>query len=346
MSIVIHAFSVVVPVEVLDALWPGGEAGYRAVAPRRTYRCDGHLAGVAFPDPADVRRWVEERLAPRGLVHERDGRAVDLTVVDPEEGPLLDCAWITFRRMGSWGEARLAGAPDVPIAGPAGWSPAGEEPAPVEPGTAARMEFLGLEDAVAVLLDPRTGEHRRLAIPSPDAVHRLLAARLEVLHGRLIPSGASGACAPKEADVEAGRSLDEVAAEAWRMIDASPQVKSRALYVSGLALRMAGEHARAVPLWRAFTEREPGLAAGWMELTGCCTEAGRKDEALVAARKAVEVAPDEPGAWSNLGAALLAVGRRDEAMAWIGRAFRARPDDPVAWTLKRMAEGQAGRETR
>jgi len=345
MSIVIHAISVVVPVETLDALWPGGEAGYRAAAPNRTYRCDGHLAGVAFPDPAQVRAWVEEALEPRGLVYDRGGRAVHLAVVDPEEGPLLDCDWITFRRMASWGEARLAGAPEVPIAGPTGWSPAGEDVARLEPRAVARMEFLGVEDGVAVLLDRRTGQRRHLATRS-RGLSRLLAGRLEVLHERLVPSRAPGARIPDEAEADGSRGLDDVAAEAWRMLDAAPEVRSKALYVTGLALRMAGEHARALPLWQDFTEREPGLAAGWMELTGCFAEAGRKEEALAAARKAVELAPDEPGAWSNLGAALLALGRRDEALAWIGRAFLARPDDPVTWTLKRMAEGQGEREAR
>lgn len=346
MSIVIHAISVVVPVETLDALWPGGEAGYRAAAPDRTYRCDGHLTGVAFPDPAQVRLWVEEALAPRGLVHVRGGRSVNVAVVDPEEGPLLPCDWITFRRMASWGEARLAGAPEVPIAGPPGWSAAGEDVARLDPRAVARMEFLGVEDGVVVLLDRRTGQGRHLATRSPGALARLLAARLEVLHERLVPSRTDGATDPGDRGLDGTRSLDDVAAEAWRMLDAAPEVRSKALYVTGLALRKAGEHARAVPLWRAFTEREPGLAAGWMELTGCCTEAGRKEEALAAARKAVELAPDEPGAWSNLGAALLALGRRDEALAWIGRAFRARPDDPLTWTLKRMAEGQADRDAR
>jgi hypothetical protein len=341
MSIVIHAISVVVPVDAREALWPGGEAGYRAAAPDRSYRCDGRLAGIAFATPADVRRWVEERLAPRGLVHERDGRSVHVAVVDPEEGPLLPCDWIAFRRMASWGEARLAGAPEVPIAGPAGWSPAGEDVARLDPRAVACMEFLGVEDGVALLLDGRTGRRRHLSIRPPGALSRLLAGRLEVLHESIVPSRGDGAADPEERD--GSRSLDEVAAEAWRMLDAAPEVRSKALYVTGLALRMAGEHARAVPLWRAFTEREPDLAAGWMELTGCCSEAGRKDEALAAARRAVDLAPGEPGAWSNLGAALLAVGRRDEAMAWIGRAFRARPDDPVAWTLKRMAEGQGDR---
>jgi tetratricopeptide (TPR) repeat protein len=207
---------------------------------------------------------------------------------------------------------------------------------------AARMEFQGVEDGAAVLLDGRTGRRRRLSIDSPGALARLLAARLEALHGRLVPSREPRAAAPEERGGER-LGLDDVATEAARMIDAAPEVRSRALYVTGLALRMAGEHARAVPLWRAFTEREPDLAAGWMELTGCCSETGRKDEALAAARKAVELAPDEPGAWSNLGATLLALGRRDEALAWIGRAFRARPDDPVTWTLKRMAEGRDAR---
>jgi Flp pilus assembly protein TadD len=209
---------------------------------------------------------------------------------------------------------------------------------------AARMEFQGVEEDGAIFHDGRTGRRRRLSVGSPGALARLLAARLEVLHGSLVPTRPSSAAGPEERDVDGSRSLDDIADEARRMIELAPEVRSRALYVTGLALRMAGEHDRALPLWRAFSEREPALAAGWMELTGCCSETGRRDEALAAARKAVEVAPDEPGAWSNLGAALLALGRRDEAMAWIGRAFRARPDDPVAWTLKRMAEGQAGRD--
>ncbi len=314
MSIVVSALTVVVPVRTLDSSWPGGEPAWRAAAPDRTCSCDGHLAGVAFTSPSDARAFVEGPLAAHGLRHARAGRCVDVAVVDPVRGPVVPCDWLSFHRRSGWAEARLVGAPEAPMAGPAGWTPGREDVHRDSPDASA---------------------------PHPEA----LEARLDVLHERL--SGLRDLVAargPAGLDAEGRRTVDAVAAEAGRMLRSSPRVRSRALYVTGLALRMRGDWERAVPVWQAFTAREPGFVAGWMELTGCCAEAGLRDEALAAARKAVAAGPEEPGAWSNLGAALLALGRRDEALAWIARALAARPDDPVTWRLRRMAEGEPSRE--
>lgn len=347
MSIVVSAFTVVVPVRTLDALWPGGEPAYRDAAPNGTYRCDGQLSGVAFMAPPDVRAFVEGPLAERGLRYGRAGRSVDLAVVDPMRGPIVPCDWLSFHRHAGWAEARLVGAPEVPVAGPSGWTPGREDVHLDSPeGSAEHVEFLELREGRATLLDHRTGRQVYMGLTSPDGLSPVLEARLDALHDRLSAlRAAADATGPSGLDPESRRAVEAVAAEAGRMLRASPRVRSRALYVTGLALRMLGQWERAVPVWQAFTGREPGFVGGWMELTWCCAEAGLRDEALRAARKAVEAGPEEPGAWANLGAALLALGRRDEALAWIGRALAARPDDPVTWRLRRMAEGEPLRES-
>ncbi len=341
MAIVISAYSVVVQVRTLEAFWPGGEAAYRAAAPNRTYRCDGQLAAVAFMAPLDAAAWVERALDPHGFRHAHAGRAIDLVVVDQMTGPLIPCNWIEFRRAASWGEACLIGAPDAPLSGPEGWAPDAEGVHFTSPEDAAEhLEFLVAKDDLATFRDDRTGKNLYLGLTSEDALSDLIAGRLRVLQRRLDSLRAiADAGGPAKLSGEQRSALEAVASEAGRAVRASPRTTSKALFVSALALRMKGEFARAVPVWQAFTDREPSFPGGWMELTWCCAEAGLKEEALHAARRSVELSPDDAGAMANLGGALLALGRQDEALAWIDQALRTRPDDPVTWNLKRMAGG-------
>ena len=71
-----------------------------------------------------------------------------------------------------------------------------------------------------------------------------------------------------------------------------------------------------------------------MELTWCLGELGEKEEALAAAKKAVEIEPDNPGAAANMAASLRALGRREAALAWIEKALTINPSDTISLALK------------
>lgn len=72
----------------------------------------------------------------------------------------------------------------------------------------------------------------------------------------------------------------------------------------------------------------------WMELTWCLGELGEMEQALAAARKAVDIEPDNPGASANMAACLRALGRRKEALEWAEKAVRLDPADAVSQRLR------------
>ncbi len=74
---------------------------------------------------------------------------------------------------------------------------------------AARKEFRGLEDRAALFLDRRSGRSHRLSTRSPGALARLLAARLEVLHGSLVPVRPPGAASLYVPRVTRARARDD-----------------------------------------------------------------------------------------------------------------------------------------
>jgi hypothetical protein len=207
-SIVITALSVVVPVKTLDALWPGGEPANRAAVPNRTYRCDGHLTAVAFMTTSDLGAWVEGPIQKHGLTYVRGDQDVDLVVVDQMQGPVIRYDWLEFRPGSTWSEARFAGAPEVPLAGPPGWSPDApgvtfNSPAEI----AEHFEFIELRDRQAVFRDDRTGKLLYMGVASKDG--------------------------PEKLSEGQRRTLDSIASEASRMLKAAPGSIRQALFVTG-----------------------------------------------------------------------------------------------------------------
>lgn len=340
MAIVVTAYTVVVPVRTLEALWPGGEAAYRDAAPNGTYRSDGQLTGISLLSPQEVRGWCEETLLSCGIRYLRDGHAVDVAVVDQTTGPLVPCSWLEFERKPAWSEASLVGTPATALAPPRGWAP-DEEPLQLTTNeeVAEHFEFEGVENHVAVFRDERSGEERCVGLTTDDGLSEAFAARLGVLQDRLGEiREVADVTDPDELPAEMRDALESIANEATRILKCSPGNTSSALFMAGLALRTRGDYERAVPVWEAFTEREGHFAGGWMELTWCYAATERKEQALGAARKALELAPEDAGAMANLGGALHALGHRDEALAWTEKALLARPDDPITWQLKRSIE--------
>lgn len=336
MAIVVLTRAVIVPVAVLERKWPGGEAGYRAAAPNKTYRCDGHLAAVEFMTPGDVECWVQRTLKPAGIRFPEKGTERDAVVADSHEGLTTPCSWLDFRRLDNWAEARLKGAPDTPLTGPPGWSPE------AEPGThyvdpdscGRRMKFLSVDDAVATFLDEETGRRTYIGVVNRDSLMLILGWRLKALWDRLSPIRALADRNPDGLSEENTARLREAALECERIAQVVEPIESKALWLAGLLSRMAAEWTLSARLWRLYLAGEPGDAGGWMELTWCLGELGEKEEALAAARRAAEIEPDNLGAATNMAASLRALGRREEALDWVEKALTMDPSDTISLALK------------
>jgi hypothetical protein len=124
MAVLAEAFSVVVPVDVINARLSGGLAAYRTMVPNRTYCTDGRLTRVGFFAPPDVRDFVEN-LQGVGLRLWGDGGFVDIAVIDQHSGPTDTCSWLRFEKHAEgFSTVRMSDEATLGhIAAPEGWSP-------------------------------------------------------------------------------------------------------------------------------------------------------------------------------------------------------------------------------
>lgn len=336
MAIAILTRAVIVPVEVLERKWPGGEAGYRAAVPNQTYRCDGHLSAIDFMAAGDVEFWIEKTLKPAGLSFPEKGAERDVAVADSVEGVTTPCGWLDYRRREKWAEARLRGAPETPLTGPSHWSPDAEpETHYMDPeSTGRRMRFLELGEQIATFADEESGVRQYLGMVSRDTLALVLSWRLQALWQRLSPLRDVAGSRPHALAEQDKARLREAAAECERIANACAPLESKSLWAGALFARMAAEWKLAARLCRRYLAGEPQDAGMWMELTWCLGELGEMEQALAAARKAVDIEPDNPGASANMAACLRALGRRKEALEWAEKAVRLDPADAVSQRLR------------
>ncbi|MSQ19535.1 MAG: hypothetical protein EXR39_08235 [Betaproteobacteria bacterium] len=97
MSVLAEAFSVVVPVNVLERSYPGGLARYMLDAPNHSYCSDGVLTRVGFLARKDAEYFVAV-LETAGLLSYDRGIFIDVALVDQNVGPLAPCLWLEFAR--------------------------------------------------------------------------------------------------------------------------------------------------------------------------------------------------------------------------------------------------------
>jgi hypothetical protein len=124
MAVLIEGISVVVRRSRIDVLYPGGWDAFVSDCPNRTLCADEDLARVGFMDPTDVEAFVK-RLESFGFVYCRDAEAVDLAVVDQQQGPATACSWLEFGHVQLGGHrvaaCRAAGSKDPTLITPNGW---------------------------------------------------------------------------------------------------------------------------------------------------------------------------------------------------------------------------------
>jgi hypothetical protein len=160
MSVLVEAISVIVPRVVLEAKYPGGTAQYQRDCPNRTYCADEHLTRIGFMAPADVQEFVSA-LEKVGLVHQRDGQALDLVVVDQRRGPTTPCRWVEAgRHPDGYSAAWLAGTIPGWFAHPKGWTVQNSKQLELSTTEEAEQRFLRIarEKNVETLLDYFTGK--------------------------------------------------------------------------------------------------------------------------------------------------------------------------------------------
>jgi len=168
MSVLIEAISVVIRLEVIERLYPGGLEGLKECPPNSTLCNDDQLARVGFMAPFDVGNYIG-RLEKMGFQFLLDGSARDLAVVDQRQGLTTPCDWLEViyfdidddlnQRVVA---AHLAGEDPDPMAAPTGWTleqsiSLGEGYVPNNEFS-KRLKFLRREHSLCVYFDNKTGK--------------------------------------------------------------------------------------------------------------------------------------------------------------------------------------------
>jgi predicted O-linked N-acetylglucosamine transferase (SPINDLY family) len=93
----------------------------------------------------------------------------------------------------------------------------------------------------------------------------------------------------------------------------------------GVALHQAGRRDEAIAAYRRAIELAPSRAEGPTNLAVALQQAGRRDEAIMAAERATVLDPASAVAWYNLANLLSKQGRLDDAVAALRRALALEP---------------------
>lgn len=126
MAVLVEAISVILRADAVLRVFNDDWEAFMALVPNDTLCADGELVRVGFMTPDDTEAWIAG-LERRGLVYLREGRAVDLVVVDQLRGPVAPCDWLEFGHMHddaagvSVAAARLAGGAETSLVSPPGW---------------------------------------------------------------------------------------------------------------------------------------------------------------------------------------------------------------------------------
>ncbi len=102
------------------------------------------------------------------------------------------------------------------------------------------------------------------------------------------------------------------------------------LMATGWRAFQAGDREGAERAYRRAVEHDPSAWRAWYMLGATCQMSRRLDEAVDHYRRAINLTPEFPEVWNNLGVALHGVQRVDESIAALRRALALQPDYPEA----------------
>lgn len=170
MSVLLEAISVIARRGTIEEKYPGGMAAYETHCPNKTFCADQHLVRIGFMTPADVEGFARV-LASFGLVHLRQGEAIDFVIVDQFRGPTSPCVWIDGgRHPDGYSAAWLRGTVPGWFATPKGWTPLQSKQMHFVDSTDTGDRIVGLssKENLDVVLDLKTGQERFIGrVPPP-----------------------------------------------------------------------------------------------------------------------------------------------------------------------------------
>jgi hypothetical protein len=198
MAVLVEAISVVVRRDAIDEKLPGGWETFVEEVSNNTLCTDGTLARVGFMTPEDVEEFMRF-LAKGGLTFVKEGKAIDVAVVDQMRGPTTPAEWLEFAHIpcgNDGGEVaacwlfegpRVAAGVHVPsmpmnLAVPDEWRyeeslSANSLFVPTEEAE-ERLQFRGHDNGVDVYIDRTTGKKafvgRTYSEPKPSLFQRVM----------------------------------------------------------------------------------------------------------------------------------------------------------------------------
>lgn len=167
MAVLIEATSVVLRADALLKKVTGGWEAFIRLVPNKTLCADNEIVRVGFMYPDDVELFIKF-LQSVGLEYLREGKAIDIAVVDQLRGLMSPCDWLEFGRVDMKGTdkrvaaCRMVGSKVNQLVTPDNWkfeqslsSTYGFVP---DGQGQSGMKFLRHEDGIDVYLNALTGK--------------------------------------------------------------------------------------------------------------------------------------------------------------------------------------------
>ncbi len=347
MAVLIEGLNVIVRCETASRLYPDGVQGMARDCPNNTFCTDGSLARIGFMSIADARRFIAN-LEGYGLTYSVNGECMDIALASAEEGVEWNCRWFGIdQHPKGYFFGWMAGKDPGDVAAPSGHDLDDYERKIhyiSNEDLKKYFEFLGEENGVREYLDRRNGQKLYIGrTTSLDA--EIVENRVGILRKRIFELEAFIDQARRSKDVEGGGEIHSellsITEEAERSAD---DKVPESLYLCGLVHRVQEHWGDAEKWFRRFAKRHPYHPSVWLELTWCLAMLDRKDDALVSAKRAHELAPNSPASLGNLAAAHMELGQLTEAKRFIHRAISIDPQDTKNQYLQSMIAKRLGNE--
>lgn len=166
MAVLVEANSVIVRMDAISKKFPKGFRGFCEHLPNGTLCADKELARVGFMTLDDVAGFIH-LLERSGLTYRRDGKALDLNVVDQRHGMATPCDWLEPGRLALGGDAtkkvaacRMRGGQSQQLAVPQEWQFEGSlsqsHDFVADGDDVANYQLLRREEGLDVLIDRST----------------------------------------------------------------------------------------------------------------------------------------------------------------------------------------------
>jgi hypothetical protein len=178
-AVLIEAINVIVRNRTIEDKYVGGMVQFRRDRPNDSFCSDGLLTRVGFMAPPDVRTFVD-RLQECDFDLLRDGRFVEIAVVDQHQGATADCDWLGFGyHFKGFSYVYLAGTDENGlVAVPSGWSLESSltrhHTFVSNESMASQLLFLRREGSNDVFMNRATGREVRVARTSGAIPKRLV----------------------------------------------------------------------------------------------------------------------------------------------------------------------------